>query len=547
MAMGGSLIIIVSLIVLGLAYIFYGRWVAKKFGIDDKIITPAHRLRDDGDYMPARAPVLLGHHFASIAGAAPIIGPVSAAVFGWVPVMLWLILGGIFFGAMHDFAALVVSIRNEGRSIGEVIKKHVGGRGSVLFLLFVWFTLALVIAAFSIIVAKTFFSVPAAASSSLMFIGLAVVFGIALNRFNMSLGISTILGVAVLLLMIWLGQVFPLQTSENAWLYILLVYIYVASVAPVWILLQPRDYLNSFLLYILLFGGFIGMLFYNPEIAFPAFTAFKSESLGYLFPMLFVTVACGAISGFHSLVASGTTAKQLNVESDAKPVAFGGMLIETFLAILALITAAILSPDVFAASIAKGGPVSVFANGMANAIGSIPGLKLEPAVLVSFVSLIVSAFALTSLDTATRLGRFAFQEMAEFMPERIKQPFKNKHMATLMTILPAAALMFTGQWKAIWPLFGSANQLLASIALLSIAVWFYHRFKIRPVFVMIPMVVMFLVTCVALINLIQVNMAKQGYLLAGLSGILLVLAVFLAWEAIGVLRRKTSEAEVETA
>lgn len=536
--MSGAVILLGSLFLLGMAYIFYGRWVARKFGIDDSIITPAHRLRDDGDYMPARAPVLLGHHFASIAGAAPIIGPVSAAVFGWVPVLLWLVFGGIFFGAMHDFAALVVSIRNDGKSIGEVIKKHVGARGSVLFLLFVWFTLALVIAAFAIIVGKTFNAVPAAASSSVMFIGLAVVFGLALNRFNFSLGIATVIGVILLLAMIWLGQLYPLQASEPVWLYLLLAYIYVASVAPVWLLLQPRDYLNSFLLYILLLGGFIGMLFYNPEIVYPAFTAIKTESLGYLFPMLFVTVACGAISGFHSLVASGTTAKQLNVESDAQPVAFGGMLIETFLGILALLTAVTLSSDAFAADLAAKGPVGVFAGGMAGAIAAIPGISFKPEVLVSFVSLIVSAFALTSLDTATRLGRFAFQELAEFMPEKLGKPCKNKHIATVLTILPAAALMFTGQWKAIWPLFGSANQLLASIALLSIAVWFYHRFKVRPVFVMIPMLVMFLVTCFALINLIDANIARQGYLLAALSGVLLILAIFLAWEAAEALRRK---------
>lgn len=535
--MNGLAILLVSLFLLVFAYVLYGRWLSKKFKIDDALITPAHRLRDDGDYMPAPAPVLLGHHFASIAGAAPIIGPISAAVFGWVPVLLWLLLGGIFLGAMHDFAALVVSVRNDGRSIGEVIKKHVGGRGSVLFLLFVWFTLALVIAAFSIIVARTFSSVPAAASSSVMFIFLAVGFGIALNRFRISLTLSTVVGVIFLLGMIWLGQLFPLAASETVWLYVLLLYIYVASVAPVWLLLQPRDYLNSFLLYLLLFGGFVGMLFYNPVIKFPAFTGFKAEPLGYLFPMLFVTVACGAISGFHSLVASGTTAKQLNRESDARPVAFGGMLIETFLAILALLTAVMMSQADFLAELNAKGPVPVFASGIARSINAIPGLKFELAALISFVSLIVSAFALTSLDTATRLGRFAFQELAEFFPEKIKSSFKNKHVATFLTILPAAGLMFTGQWKAIWPLFGSANQLLASIALLSIAVWYYHQNKVRPFFVMLPMVVMFLVTCFALVSLINANLAMHGYLLAGLSMILLALALFLAWEAAEALRR----------
>ncbi len=539
--MSGSIVLLASLILLIAAYALYGRWVARKFGVDDTLLTPAHRLRDDGDYVPAPAPVLLGHHFASIAGAAPIIGPISAAVFGWVPVLLWLLLGGIFFGAMHDFAALFVSVRNDGRSIGEVIKKHVGSRGSILFLLFTWFTLALVIAAFTIIVAKTFTTVPSAGSSSIMFMMLAVIFGLGLNRFKLPLGLSTLAGVIVLFAMIWAGQLFPISATESTWIYGLMVYIYFASVLPVWLLLQPRDYLNSFLLYFLLISGFIGMLFYNPEIVFPAFTTFRVESLGYLFPMLFVTVACGAISGFHSLVASGTTAKQLDRESDANPVAFGGMLIETFLGVLALLTAVMMTGEAFVADLAAKGPVGVFANGMAQAINAIPGLKFEPAVLVSFVSLVVSAFALTSLDTATRLGRFAFQELAEFMPVSVQKPFKNKHIATIMTILPAALLMFTGQWAAIWPLFGSANQLLASIALLSVTVWYFHSFHRRPLFITVPMVAMFLVTCFALINVISDNLCKQGYLMAGLSATLLLLALFLAWEAAGILRQNQAQ------
>lgn len=543
--MSGSIILIGSLILLVLAYVFYGRWLSGKLGLDASILTPAHRLRDDGDYVPATAPVLLGHHFASIAGAAPIIGPITAAVFGWVPVLLWLILGGIFFGAVHDFAALTISIRSDGRSIGEVIKKHVGSRGSILFLLFSWATLVLVVAAFTIIVAKTFATVPQAASSSLMFMALAVGFGFCLNRLKSSLGVSTIIGVALLLLMIWLGNVFPIAASEETWIYAMLVYIYVASVAPVWLLLQPRDYLNSFLLYILLISGFIGMLFYNPEVAYPTFTAFRVDSIGYLFPLLFVTVACGAISGFHALVASGTTAKQLDKETDALPVAFGGMLIETFLGVLALLTAVMLSSDAYATALAAKGPVGVFANGMAQAINAIPGMKFDEKVLISFVSLVVSAFALTSLDTATRLGRFAFQELAEFFPASIRKPFQNSHVATILTIIPAAALMFTGQWAAIWPLFGSANQLLASITLLSIAVWYFHSYHQRPLFITIPMVAMFLVTFSALGNLIAINLEKQSYLLAGMSGLLLLLAGFLAFEASTILRREPESSPVQ--
>jgi carbon starvation protein len=536
--MNGSVILIISFFLLIAAYLTYGKWLAGKFKLDNNIETPAHRLRDEGDYVPAKAPVVLGHHFASIAGAAPIIGPISAAVFGWVPVLLWLLVGGMFFGAVHDFAALVVSLRNDGLSIGEVIKKHVGRRGSILFLLFTWATLALVIAAFTIIVARTFATVPQAASSSVMFIMLAVAFGFIINRLRVGLGGATVVGVMLLLLMVWLGSKYPLQIGQNIWLYLLIAYIYVASVAPVWVLLQPRDYLNSFLLYILLFGGFIGMLFYNPEIVFPAFTTFKVEKLGYLFPMLFVTVACGAISGFHSLVASGTTAKQLDKETDARPVAFGGMLIETFLAILALLAAVTLSAGEYSKELAAGGPVNIFARGIAAAINSIPGLSLNEAGLVAFVSLVVSAFALTSLDTATRLGRFAFQELADFAPEKMAKPLKNKHLATVFTILPAAVLIFTGQWKLIWPLFGSANQLLASICLLSISVWYFHSFHRKPLFITVPMVTMFLVTFFALINLIIVNYSKSNYTLTGLSALLLFLAGFLALEAASIMRSK---------
>ena len=539
--MSTALVLSISFVILFMAYLLYGRFLAKKFGLSNKVETPAHVLNDGGDYVPAKAPVVLGHHFASIAGAAPIIGPISAAVFGWVPVFLWLLAGGIFFGAMHDFAALVISVRNDGKSIGEVIKKNVGNRGSILFLLFTWTTLALIIAAFTIIVAKTFAAVPQAASSSVLFIFLAIGFGFIINKLRFSLGISTVFGVALLLGMIYLGNLYPLSLAQPVWIYILIAYIYIASVAPVWILLQPRDYLNSFLLYILLFGGFLGLIYYNPEMQMPAFTAFKADKLGYLFPMLFVTVACGAISGFHSLVASGTTAKQLDKETDALPVAYGGMLIETFLGIIALLSAVMLSKVDFGALLAAKGPIGVFSSGLAKAIGSLPFMNISEGVLIGFVSLVVSAFAMTTLDTATRLGRFAFQELAEFMPDSVKPTFKNKHVATLMTIIPAAVLMFSGQWKTIWPIFGSANQLLASITLLAISVWFFKSYRQKPLFITVPMVAMFLVTFFALGNIIMINFAKANYLLMGMSSILMLLAIFLGIEAFKVLNTATAE------
>lgn len=535
--MNSSLVLLVSFFVLLAAYIFYGRWLAKKFDIDKNRLTPAHVKNDSVDYVPTKMPVLLGHHFASIAGAAPIIGPITAAVFGWVPVLLWLIVGGIFFGAVHDYASLCVSIRNEGKSAGEVIKKYIGKNGSVLFLLFTWATLIIVIAAFSIIVANTFVAVPQAGSSSVMFILLAILFGLAINKLKLNLTASTILGVATLFLMVWLGNTFPLVLSMNTWLYIILGYIAIASVVPVWLLLQPRDYLNSFLLYALIIGGFVGILFYNPEITLKPFIDFKTPDLGYIFPMLFVTVACGAISGFHSVIASGTTSKQLSNEADAQPVAYGGMLIETFLGILALITAAILTEDSFAL-LSKNGPIAVFADGLAKGMASIPGISIENGVLKAFVSLVVSAFALTSLDTAARLGRYTFQELTEFFPQKIKKLTCGNIAATIITLLPGAYLMFSGKYKAIWPLFGSANQMLASISLLSVMVWYFKEKQKLPLFIGVPMVSMFVITITALVFMVYSNYLASDYLLLSLAGLLLVLAIFLAVEALGVLKRK---------
>ncbi|MBN2008477.1 carbon starvation protein A [candidate division KSB1 bacterium] len=490
------------------AYVIYGRWLAKKLDIDPHRETPAHTMRDNIDYVPAKAPVLLGHHFASIAGAAPIIGPITAAVFGWVPVLLWLILGGIFIGAVHDFTSLVASIRHRGKSIGEVIETYVGHTGKQLFLIFAWATLVLVIAAFTILVVKTFVQTPAVGTSSSLFIALAIAFGFLIYRKNVSLGAASSVGVALLLCCVWLGIKMPIVFSENQalsgtiWTYIVLLYIFVASVTPVWILLQPRDYLNSFLLYMLLIGAFIGLLLKHPTVQFPQFVAFTDAKLGPMFPILFVTVACGAISGFHSLVASGTTAKQLNNERDAKVVTYGGMLIETLLAVIALLTAAILLPAEYK-TIAN--PIVIFSNGV-GAFMTTFGLPVHTGI--TFTALAVSAFALTSLDTATRLGRFAFQE---YFKSSSRTWLTNRYVATFFTILPGAILALSGSYRAIWPIFGSANQLLAALALLAGSVWLAKR-GIGNRFLTIPMVIMFLVTLSALVILIvQKSVLIQHY------------------------------------
>ncbi|MBN1533293.1 MAG: carbon starvation protein A [Spirochaetes bacterium] len=510
------------------AYLTYGRYISKKLGIDPERPTPAHTMNDGVDYVPAKAPVLLGHHFASIAGAAPIIGPIVAAVFGWIPVAIWIFIGGIFMGAVHDFSALITSVRHGGRSIGEVIENEIGKRGKFLFLIFSWSTLILVVAVFIIVVSRTFEEIPSAASASTLFIAVAVLFGLLLYRLKMSLGVATIIGVVLLAAALVSGYFFPLPLSALTWSFILMGYIFVASVAPVWILLQPRDYLNSFILYTLMGLGVAGIVVVNPEIKMPAFTSFHTDQLGYLFPILFVTVACGAISGFHSLVASGTSAKQLNNEKDARPVGYGAMLIESLLAIVALITAAVLLKDNYMEM--RSNPVAVFAHSLGNIMTSF-GIPYDMGK--TFSSLAVSAFALTSLDTATRLARFALQEFFhdKDKPEDKQSIFcRNRYLSTLIGVIAAGALVISGEGLKIWPIFGSANQLLAALALLAVTIWL-TRLKRATWFVKIPMVIMFIITLSALGVMVYQNIAAGNPVLAGIAAVLFLLAVFLAYEA----------------
>lgn len=526
--MSAVVLVISSAFFLLCGYLFYGRFLAKNLGVDPNRRTPAHTLQDKIDYMPTQAPVLLGHHFASIAGAGPIVGPIFAASFGWVPVLLWILIGGIFVGAMHDFSSLIASIRHQGLSIGEVIEHHIGRRGRYLFLLFSWSTLILVIAVFTIIVAQTFVKVPASATSSLLLMILAVLFGTGIYRRGVALLPASVVGVILLFGCVALGQFFPLQLSYTAWVYILLGYIFIASTIPVWLLLQPRDYLNSFLLYALMLAALLGIFIAAPKIQGDAFATFHAEDLGYLFPVLFVTVACGAISGFHSLVASGTTAKQLNRESDARIVGYGGMLIESLLAVVALISAAILLQDDFSAKLRSVGPIALFSSGVG---GLLTSLGIPFSVGESFVALAVSAFALTSLDTATRLSRFALQELFKTeargtLPALLH---KNRFLATGVTVAVAAVLVFSGEGMALWPVFGSANQLLAALALLAVSVWLWKQGK-NARFAMIPMFFMFAVTLTALGQLIWQNWSKGDWILMVSGMLLFALAVILALE-----------------
>jgi carbon starvation protein len=498
--------------------------------VDNDNPTPAHTQTDGVDYVPAKTPVLLGHHFASIAGAGPIVGPIIAAGFGWVPVYFWILLGAIFIGGVHDFSSIMASIRHRGKSIGQVIQDHIGSNGKKFFLIFSWSTLILVVAVFINIVADTFTKTPSSATSSMIFMALALLFGVAIYRFKWPLWLATIVGVSLLFAGIVIGDIYPIQLSKAIWQWVLIFYIFIASVTPVWILLQPRDYLNSFLLYALIIGGLVGLFFASPALHIPAYTHFSLENIGLLFPILFVTVACGAISGFHSLVGSGTTAKQLDKEGDAKKIGYGGMLIEGVLAVLALLAVASLTESEFLNFYSHSYFVPAFAEGVGRFINSIPLLNIPLPLARTFTALAVSAFALTSLDTSTRLARFAFQEFFEKSEDSKAKSnlVENRYIATLVTVLVGAALTFSGKSDAIWPIFGSANQLLAALALLAISVWLVQVGK-PFYFTLIPMIFLFAVTLSALISLFYLNfIVKENYLLSILAVFLFALSVILA-------------------
>jgi len=528
------ILVLIALVAFGIAFKAYGGYLGKLVGLDDSKKTPAHTMTDGVDYVPAKAPVLMGHHFASIAGGGPIVGPIAASVFGWLPCFLWMVLGSIFIGGVHDFMSLISSVRHEGKTVGTVIGKNVSKRAKILFLIFIWLTLVLVVAVFAILVAKTFAASSSVASASTLMIAIAIFMGYLLYRKNMSLGTVTIIGIVLLAIAIWIGLAAPFLTfSFNTWLWILFVYIFFASSMPVWILLQPRDYLSSFLLYAALGGAVIGILFGAPKLLLPAFTSFH-QPVGYMFPMLFVVIACGAISGFHSLCASGTTSKQLDKESDAKVIGYGAMLLEGLLGIVALGTAAILTKAGLADGLANwGGPVGVFAHGIGNFLAN---LGIPEQIGITFGALTVSSFLLTSLDTATRLGRYALEELtADWAPA-----ISNRYVASIITIAAGGGLALSGSWSAIWPVFGASNQLLAGLALLGATAWLAHMGKKYTV-TLYPMIFMVIVTISALINLLFTNFGKGNYLLGSVSIVLMILAGFVVVEgieAIGKLKAK---------
>ncbi len=542
--MSGIIIILFAMIVFMFSYKYYGGFITRKLSVTNSNETPSHTMYDGVDYCPAKTPVLVGHHFASIAGAGPIVGPIIAASFGWIPVYAWILVGATFIGGVHDYTAIVASIRHKGKSIGQIIDTYMGHNGKKLFLLFSWATLILVIAVFMLIVANTFASIPSSGTSSLLFILLAVAFGLTVYRLKASLWISSVIGVILLFFCIYLGNIFPLQLSSEIWIYILIGYIFIASVTPVWILLQPRDYLNSFFLYALMLGGIVGLFFTMPEVHLAPVTNFSVDKIGYLFPALFVTVACGAISGFHSIVGSGTTSKQLDKETDARVVGYGSMLIEGILAVLALLSVASLDQQHFLELLETKGAVAAFSIGVANFLHNIPFLNISTEVATNFAALAVSAFALTTLDTATRLARFSFQEFFEVKGRKEQSILaKNRYIATTITVAVGAALTFSGQTMSLWPVFGSANQLLAAIALLAITVWI-SNLKLNYLFTLIPMIFMFAVTLTALVSLFYTNILNNNYSLSIISVLLFVLAIILVIQAYRVLSKNGNEVEL---
>ena len=558
--MSSVVILLVGFACLIAGYVFYGSWLSKQWGVDENRPTPAITMQDGVDYVPAKTPVLFGHHFSSIAGAGPINGPIQAAFFGWLPCLLWIIIGGIFFGAVHDYGALFASIRHKGESIGEVISQNIGVRAKRLFIVFAYLALLLVIAAFGSIVASTFNGFApdgshieangSTATISLLFILMAVVFGFCVYRKNLPLSVCTVIGIIVLVVCIIIGLNCPIYLKGDTWMYIIGVYILVASVTPVWILLQPRDYLSSFLLYAMMIAAVIGVFAANPTLDLPAFVGFEVNGQ-YLFPVLFVTIACGAISGFHSLISSGTTSKQLNSEKNAKIIGYGTMLVECALAIVSLITIGYIysqaGPDAF-----KMPPTAVFARGISEML-AVVGFSSPEAQKTAYGLLIlsVSAFCLTSLDTGTRLARYMFTEFwlnPGETPETVtgfRKVLCNKYVSTAFTVIVGIAFGMGG-WSKVWPLFGASNQLLAGLALLAVAAWLKNAARNHKMFIF-PMVFMILVTLTSLAltfkDKILVIASGQGdmfaaYLQAGLAAILFILAIFLVREALPVFTGK---------
>jgi carbon starvation protein len=541
--MNGLVLLIISVVVLISAYLLYGRYLARTWGIDPAKKTPAQEFEDGMEYVPTSPTVVFGHEFSSIAGAGPINGPIIAAMFGWLPVLLWLLAGTVFFGAVHDFAALYTSVKNKGKSIGYVIELYVGKTGKRLFLIFVWLFSVLIAAAFADIVAGTFagFSAQGAeiatnasvASTSSLFIVAAVGLGFFIRKRKASGLASGIIAVDLLIVCIVLGIFFPLYLPKSIWLYLVFGYIFVASMVPIWTLGQPRNYLNSFLLIAMILAAFIGVVFTQPKISIPAFTGFEVNG-NYLFPTLFITIACGAISGFHSMVATGTTSRQINNEKYLLPISYGAMLTETLVAVLALIAVGSLARG---GKMPAGTPTLIFARAVS---GFLHQLGLPDQISFILVSLAVSSFVLTTLDTVARLGRLSFQELFTLGSAGSVAPQDStkranlfarigtsKLAASVFTLLPAYLLAIMG-YQNIWTLFGAANQLLAALTLIACAL-FLRKTNRRSIMLFAPTLIMLAVTFCSLILTIRAKITAilSGKFTIAVEGLQLFIAALL--------------------
>ena len=511
--MNTLVIVLIAAVVLVAAYLLYGRWLAKKWGIDPKAQTPAVKYNDGKDYVPTNGWTVFSHQFSSIAGAGPVTGAIQAAAFGWLPVLLWVLLGGVFFGAVTDFGALYASVKNDGKSMGVLIEKYIGKTGRKLFLLFCWLFTLLVIAAFADMVAGTFNAYTVkdgvsvlsdaantngcAGTISIMFMVFAVIFGLIQKKFNLSGWKEAVVGLLCVVASFAIGMHFPLILSKDAWSYITFVYIFFAAVLPMWLLKQPRDYMTTFMFIGMIAGAVIGLLVAHPTMNLPVFTGFTNEKLGTLFPILFVTVACGAVSGFHSLVSSGTSSKTIENEKDMTKVGYGAMVLESLLAVLALCVAgAAASQD---GTPASGTPFQIFSRGVAGFFEMF-GIPVHFATV--FMTMCVSALALTSLDAVARIGRMSFQELFVVDDMKNAKPWRkvlcNPYFSTIITLLFGFVLTKIG-YANIWPLFGSANQLLSALVLITLCVFMKVTGRSNKM-LFPPMIIMLCVTFTALVQ-----------------------------------------------
>lgn len=509
--MNGLVIVLIGIVVLGAGYLLYGRWLANKWGLDPKAKTPAYTHEDGQDYVPSSKLTVFAHQFSSIAGAGPVTGPILASVFGWVPVLLWLLIGGLFFGAVQDFGALYASVKNEGKSMGMIIEKYIGRTGRKLFMLFCWLFTLLVMAAFTDMVAGTFvgkgvegmtkatgYANSAAASISMLFIVVAIIFGLIQKKVGkMKEWVRAVVAIALLVVMFIIGMKLPMYATKTAWIYIVMAYLFLASVMPMWLLMEPRDYMTTFMLLGMIIGAVVGVIAEHPTMKLNAFSGFNVDG-SYLFPTLFVTIACGAVSGFHSLVSSGTSSKTISNEKDMPMVGYGAMVVESLLGVVALVVVGAVAVN---GTKPEGTPFSIFSTGVA---GFFEKFGIPVQVATVFMTMCVSALALTSLDSVARIGRMSFQELfygdttdTSKMPGWQKV-LTNKYFATIITLF-FGYLLTLGGYNNIWPLFGSANQLLAALVLIALAVFLKTTGRTGWT-LYIPMFVMLAVTFTALIQ-----------------------------------------------